>query len=201
MHSHFFILLVHWVISHGYLLFFAAVFVEGVSVAIAGGVAVALGYFNPLLILVLALSADLANDLIYYTIGYASRNTWIKSHGHKFGLNDRRFAKLENLLQNHLGKAMLLVKLSPLLPIPGLLTIGSSRISIRKFIRASLSIGVPKVLVLLAIGYFSGRAYRALSGLLADSQYFIWILVLLIFLIYIIYQRLTAGLANKIEKE
>ena len=195
------IVLVSWIISHGYLVFFLAAFVEGVTAAIAGGVAASLGFFNPLIILALALAADLSNDVIYYGIGYASRNTWIKSHGHKFGLSDGRFAKLENLLHNHLGKAMLLVKLSPLMPIPGLLTIGSSRVPLRKFIRVSLSIGVPKVLILLAIGYFSGSAYRALSGLLAESQYFIWILLLLIFLAYLIYQRLTASLAEKIEKE
>jgi membrane-associated protein len=202
MNNYDFFTLVSWIIAHGYLLFFGAVFLEEAAASIAGGVAAALGYFNPWIVLLLLITADLAGDLICYVIGYyLTPEARVKRQSRELGLSDARFAKLEKILPDHLGRAMLLVKLSPLISVPGLMLIGSSRVSVKKYIRISLMIGLPKTAVLFAAGYFSGGAYQTLAALTGDGQYFIWILILWSLLIYFVFQRAMAKLTGEFDKK
>jgi membrane protein DedA with SNARE-associated domain len=192
--------LVSWVVVHGYFLFFIAAFLEGPLVTAAAGVAAALGYYNLYIIIAISVLGDLAADVVYYSIGYWGGRPFLNRFGHRIGMHPERIAKLEKLLRTHMRKTLVVVKLSPILPIPGLITIGSVRTSIRKFVETSLIITLPKSVLFALIGFYSGRAYAELNKTIVHSQYVIFAVLLVVVLAYIVYRMLSKYVSDKIEK-
>ena len=194
-----FVSLVYWVIGHGYLLFFIATLFEGQLVTAAAGVAAALGYYNLELIILLSMLGDLVTDIAYYTIGYWSRRTLITRYGSYVGLTEERVHFFERQLHRHVGKALLVIKLSPIIPVPGLIMIGSMRVSFKKFIRMSLLITLPKSLLFAFLGFYAGRTYERLSGTISSAQNLLALMALVIVITYFAYQKLTARIAEEIK--
>lgn len=188
--------LVPWIISHGYFIFFIAALIEGPFVTIAAGVATSLGYFNFFLATLVAIAGDLAADTIYYFIGYHSRNLIIERYGHFIGLNKELMERISNSVNKHFKKTMLVLKISPFIPIPGLISIGASRVSLKKFITVSLLITAPKSLFFILLGFYSGKTYNYLQGTVTNGFYIIGGLVLIIILIYIIYRKIAGNISK-----
>lgn len=191
--------LVHWVVAHGYLLFFLAALLEGPLVTAAAGVAAALGYYSIVVIVALSVVGDLIADIVYYTIGYWGRRTLITRYGHYVGLTHERIHSLERTLHRHLGKAMIVIKLSPAIPVPGLIMIGSTHAPLKRFIKISLLITLPKSLLFALVGFYAGKAYEHLNGTVAGSQYILFMVTIGIFAVYIAYQKLTKKIAEEIN--
>jgi membrane protein DedA with SNARE-associated domain len=187
-------------VAHGYFLFFIAAFLEGPLVTAAAGVAAALGYYNLFIIIGISVLGDLAADVVYYSIGYWGGRPFLDRFGHRIGMHPERVAKLEKLLREHMRKTLVVVKLSPILPIPGLITIGSARTSIRKFVETSLIITLPKSILFALIGFYSGRAYAEISKTVVHSQYVIFGVLVVVILMYVAYRKLSKYASDKIEK-
>ena len=194
-----FVELVQWVISHGYFLFFIVAFFEGPLITAAAGVAAALGYYSFPLIIIISVLGDLTADLVYYTIGYWGRRTLIIRYGSYVGLTKERMKSLERLLHRHAGKALVIIKLSPVIPVPGLIMVGSARVPIRKFIRASLLITLPKSLLFGSMGFFAGKTYERLGGIISNSMSLITFIVVVIFVTYFIYKKISARIAQEMR--
>lgn len=193
-----FVTLVHWVIGHGYFLFFIAAFLEGPLVTAAAGVASALGYYSFAVIIILSVLGDLTADLVYYTIGYWGRKTLITRYGDYVGLTKERMKSLEKLLHRHAGKAMIVIKLSPVIPVPGLIMIGSARVPLQKFVRSSMLITLPKSLLFGLMGFYAGRAYERFSGVISNTSGLLAFIAIVIFIAYVGYKKITARIAEEI---
>lgn len=183
-------ILVPWVISNGYFLFFLAALLEGSLISTAAGVASALGYFNIFIILFLSLMGDVVADLFYYSLG-------IKSHGvlnSKFfkyiGVTEERVSKVKELLHTHVNKSLVLIKLSPFMGPPGLLIVGALKVPFKKFFKAVVVISVIKSVFFVMVGYFSGVAYLSLSKIMKNTTSIV-ITATFIFLIYFIYKTIA----------
>src|SRR5437762_2032987 len=100
-----------WTISHGYLLMFIAMLIEGPIVTSAAAFAAALGYFNIPMVFLLSLLGDIVADIIYYAIGYWGRLKIVDRIGPKFGLSKERMGNIEKLLGEHRIKTILAIKL------------------------------------------------------------------------------------------
>ena len=194
-----FITLVQWVIGHGYFLFFLAAVLEGPLVTAAAGVAAALGYFNIALVIAISVMGDLVADTVYYAIGYSGGRKLAMRYGSYVGLTKERMNHLEKRLHHHAGKAMVFIKLSPLIPVPGLIMIGSVRVPLKKFIRLSLLITLPKSILFGLVGFYAGRAYVKLGAVIANTQNLIAFLTVVIFLAYYAYKKITARIAQEIK--
>lgn len=194
-----FITLVHWVIGHGYFLFFIAAFLEGPLVTAAAGVAAALGYYSIIIIIILSVLGDLTADLVYYTIGYWGRKTLITQYGNYVGLTKERMKSLEKLLHRHAGKALVVIKLSPVIPVPGLIMIGSARVPLKKFVRSSLLITLPKSLLFGFMGFYAGRAYERFSGAISNTSGLLAFVAIIVFIAYVGYKKITARIAQEIK--
>ena len=195
-----FITLVSWIIAHGYALFFVASILEGPLVTAAAGVAASLGYFSLPIIILISIAGDLVADTLYYAIGYWGGRKFAERFGIYVGLTVERIKKLESLLHRHLGKTMVFFKLSPVIPVPGILLIGSARVPLRKFVKTSLIITVPKSILFAFIGFYSGKAYAYLSGTIVKAQYAVFISVLLIFALYFLYKWGSEYIVEKIKE-
>ncbi|KKP64926.1 MAG: hypothetical protein UR62_C0003G0005 [Candidatus Nomurabacteria bacterium GW2011_GWF2_35_12] len=193
--------LVSWIIAHGYFIFFFTALVEGPLVTTAAGVAAALGYYNIIIIVLIAIAGDLTADVIYYFIGYHSRILVIEHYGHRFGITRERIEKIEKMIHTNFRKTMLVIKLSPIIPIPGLIAIGASRVPLQKFIEISLLITMPRSLLFAFLGFYSGKAYAYLGNTITNGSYIMGGLILVIVVIYLIYQKITSNIAREANIE
>lgn len=192
--------ILHWVLGHGYFLMFIAMLIEGPIITAAAGFAAALHFFNPLIVFFISLAGDLVADIVYYLIGYYGRTKLIDRFGYHFGITPARLSRIEKLLQQNAGKALLILKLTPILPTPGLVIIGSARMPIKKFTLFSLAITLPKSLFFLLVGYYFGQAYDAISKYFSYGSLMIVAAMVILIVLAQIYKKFSARLAKKVEE-
>jgi len=191
--------LVPWVIDHGYLLYFFVAVLEGPLVTMAAGVAAALGYYNIFIILLLAIGGDLGGDLIYYSFGYVITYLVKAKNLRFFGIKPERVEKIKSLLHGHTIKAILFIKMTPLIGAPGLIVLGSVRTPIRKFVRAVVMIGIPKSVFYALVGFAFANAYIYLDKAISIGQRAFLLIVPAALLLYLAYQRTRKWILSKLS--
>ncbi len=87
-------------------------------------------------------------DVIYYAVEYRGRITVVRKFGRHFGLTEERIRKIEALLNSHPTKTLTALKLAPILPTPGLMIAGTSRMPLKKFITICAFAILPKTIFL-----------------------------------------------------
>lgn len=189
-----------WVIMHGYPLMFVAMLIEGPIVTAAASFAVVFGYFNIPAIFILSFFGDVVADVIYYIIGYYSRIRVVERFGHHFGLTYARMERIEKLLNNHPVKTLIALKLTPVLPTPGLLIVGATKMPLKKFVSVCSAIVIPKTIFFMIVGYYFGAAYDMLVRRYEKGGLIILAIVLGIFVVYYGFGRISSYFANKVEK-
>ncbi len=189
-----------WVIAHGYILMFIAMLIEGPIITAAAAFAVALGYFSIPIVFMLALLGDIIADIIYYLIGYFSRITIIEKYGKFAGLSQSRMKRIEKLINSHPIKTLVVLKLMPILPTPGLMIVGSTRMKLKKFITISSIIILPKTIFFLVVGYYFGEAYSMIMKRFEKGTLMLFLFAILLGITYYLFNKFTQFLAKKIEK-
>ena len=189
-----------WVIAHGYFLMFLAMLVEGPIVTAAAAFAVAFGYFDIWIVFSLSVLGDIAADVIYYTIGYYGRITLVEKFGHHFGLTKTRMEKIETTLNKYPIRTILALKLTPVLPTPGLMIVGATRMRLKKFIAICTAIILPKVIFFMIVGYYFGAAYELILKRFERGGIILAAIVMLIVLIWYAFGKASAYLGERVEK-
>jgi len=190
---------IQWVLHNSYPIIFLGLVIEGPTIIAASSFAATLGYFNLQTIFILAILGDLVGDFIWYSLGYFTRRTVIKKYGRFFGASEARMEKIKYLLEKHPKKILFAIKLSPLMPVPGLMLAGSSKMSLKKFVPIIALIILPKTILFMCVGYFFGRFYAKISIYLNGGLYALGLTFLAIFLIQYIYKKSADLAAKKIE--
>lgn len=190
----------HWVLMHGYWIIFIAMLIEGPIVTAAAGFASALGYFNPFSIFLLSIAGDVVADIIYYAIGYWGRMSVVERFGYRVGLTKERLVRMERLLHEHAWKTLLALKLTPVLPTPGLMLVGATRMPIKKYTIISTVITLPKSLIFMYLGYFFGTQYDKWSAYVNNGGYVIAGVIIGIVLINYLWNKITARLGRNIAR-
>lgn len=191
-------LLTEWVIAHGYALIFLIMCIEGPFTTAAAGFASALGYFDPFIILFLSIMGDLVPDTVYYYTGYYGRTGAAERFGHRIGLTTERIQKTEELLKQHFSQAMIVLKLTPIVPTFGFILVGALKFSYRKFLWLCSLVTVPKSVLFLILGYFFGQLYN-ISDYLHYASILFPVVIISSILIYFIYGKISIWLAEKIS--
>ena len=189
-----------WVIVHGYPLMFLAMLIEGPIVTAAASFGAAFGYFNIFIVFILSILGDVMADLIYYAIGYSGRIMVVQKFGRRFGLTEERIRKVEALLNSHPNKTLIALKLTPILPTPGLMIVGTSRMPLKKFITISSLVIFPKTIFFVLLGYYFGAAYSIVLRKFEKGELILGIIIVLILGIYYAAAKLSAYIARKVEK-
>ena len=188
-----------WVKSAGYFLMFIAMVIEGPVITSAAAFATALGYFNIFVVILLSIAGDLVGDYIYYGIGYYGRVRFVEKYGHKIGLTQARLKHMEHLINTHPKKTLTAIKLAPLLPAPGLMMIGASRMPLKRYTWLTFLVALPKTLLFFALGYYFGAAYDRFSAVFQNGEYFILAAVAVTVIVFYGYKQLSARLSARLE--
>jgi len=188
-----------WVTSAGYLVMFVAMVIEGPVITSAAAFAAALGYFNIFIVFLLSVAGDLVGDYIYYGIGYFGRVQLVETYGHNVGLTEQRLKHMERLIKKHPKKTLAAIKLAPLLPAPGLMMIGATRMSMRRYTWLTLIVALPKTLLFMALGYYFGAAYDRFSTIFQNGEYIILAAIGITVIAFYGYKKISAAISTRLE--
>jgi membrane-associated protein len=185
--------------SNGYFLIFLVMVVEGPMITTAAAFAASLGYFNIYIIFLLSLLGDLVGDFLHYWIGRSVRRSFIEKYGHRVGLGKRAIAKLELRMKQHLGKTMLIVKMTPIASI-GLLLAGALKAPFRRFLLFSFLITLPRTVFFVSLGYFFGWATGTVLTYFEWGQYSLFALVLFVAAACFLFRKATRRMREHLEQ-
>ena len=193
-------IILQWVTQHGYPLIFLVMIAEGPVTTAACSFAATFGYFSLPIIFLLSFMGDIVGDFIWYGVGYFGGAPMIKKFGHFFKVSPDKIEKLRTFFERHPGKTLAVIKFSPLIPAVGLIMVGSSRMSIKKFIKNISIIILPKTLLFMAMGYFFGNIFNVLYKYIKNGLYALGIVTAAAWLVIYAYKKFEAGFSEKLEK-
>lgn len=174
-------------------------FIEGPMVGFVAGAFSRLGYFDPLVAFSVFILRDMFVDTLWYYIGKQGGKTrasaWLlkKTHVTEAHLHAVR------ILWNERGlRTMFLGKLSYGIAQIFLAIAGMVGMPFRRFLRYAFIVAVVEYGVLFVGGYLVGGAFDGIAGVLANIQFAITILALVITLFYVFTHFMRQ---NAIEEE
>ncbi len=152
-----------WLIQYRYLLLFPIVVAEGPIVTVIAGFLVSLGYLDFPLTYTVAVMADLLGDSLYYFIGRLGAKRVADGWGQVLGISWDQIEKLKRHFERHVGKTLLLGKLTQGAGGLILVAAGAAEVPYPAFLWFNLLATLPKSLVLLLVGFYFGHAYRSIG--------------------------------------
>ena len=96
-------------------------------------------------------------------------------------------------------KTLAAIKLAPMLPAPGLMMIGATRMPFRRYAWMTLIVALPKTLLFMLLGYYFGDAYDRFATVFQNGEYFILAAVVLTVVMFYAYKKLSAVLSTRLE--
>jgi membrane-associated protein len=184
---------------HGYIIMLLLMFIEGASVTYVAAFISSTGVFNIYMVILISILGFTIEDMVLYFIGkYYGKKILVK-HIYN-GSRGKIIKKLISGINKNPGKTITIVKITPVIPVPGIIMIGASDVSLKKFLMYSIPITMIYSLVFAGLGFFSGVTFGAISKDLAKSDYIIAIAVLLVILVWLIIKSISTRLDNKIER-
>jgi membrane protein DedA with SNARE-associated domain len=142
--------------AHPYLLLFPLVLVEGPLATICAGFLISVGVMSWPLAYLLAVTADLTGDSLYYVLGRSGRRPRVHRHLARLGLTGRRRAKLERALRKDLPRTLVGAKIADVAAIPALVATGLAKVGYGRFLVWDSVATLPKTAALMILGFFFG---------------------------------------------
>lgn len=171
---------------NSYVIIFLIMLVEGPIITALASYAASLGYFNIWVILLMSIFGNFIPDILFYSMGRFSRTKKIEFFLETYFLNgEGQVKKLENNLHAHFGKTFFIVKLCPMLPIPGLLLSGFIKIKFFRFLVYDLIFNLFYSIVFTLLGYSFGFAIDKFLKYFKIGQYSILGMLVLLIVVYI----------------
>lgn len=162
--------------------------IEGPIITLLAAFLASLGLINVISVYLLSVLGNAIGDICYYTIGRYGRERFIERYGRYIGLDKEKIVYIEEHYKQHLLKTIAIAKATEAPVVPTLVAAGISRVSIKKFILASVAIEIPKMLVIVVVGYYFGRFYVTIEQYFKDFV-FAGILTLALFvLLFVTYK-------------
>jgi membrane protein DedA with SNARE-associated domain len=176
--------------SYGPWILLPVMIIEGPIVTIIAAFLASMGLLSIVLVYFLSLIGNIIGDLNYYAIGRFGREKFIRKYGKYIGLHEERIEYLEEHYKNHFLKTILIAKITEAPIIPTLVAAGLAKTDMRKYILLTSAIEVPKVLIVVLIGYYFGRFYKTIEMYFSNAVYAVGITAILSVIAFLIYKKI-----------
>ncbi len=183
--------------THGYLILFILILLEGPLVTMLAAFAASQGIMNVYFVFLISTFGNIISDIIVFYVGLSGGRFLINRFK---SVDPQRRSKISHLLHNHPGKTLTVIKIVPGIPVPGILIAGASHLPFSVFFAYSATITSLFSLLLTLIGFYSGVAFGTLFQHFFSVQIFIALAVIFLILIWVTIRKILAQMANKIEK-
>jgi membrane-associated protein len=185
--------------TNGYTIMLILMILEGPIVTYVAAFAASLGVFNIYYILVLSLLGNFIGDLGAFLIGRIGKRYSVEKYVSKL-ISEKRMEKIKDYLKNHTGKTLAVIKLTPPLPVPGLMLAGASGVSFKKFFIYSSIVSVIYSISMVLLGFYSGFAFNTISKYVKYIEFIIGGSILLAIGIYLLFRYLSKQISIRIER-
>jgi len=142
--------------------------VEGPIVTVMAAFLASLGVISVVEVYFLAVLGNMIGDVGYYTFGRFLGKRGVEQRSHFMGLHKGDIDIIEERYRSHLFATIAVAKITEAPVMPVLVTAGVLKANVKKFLLTALSIELPKVLVLVSLGYFFGEYYQTIGVYLRD---------------------------------
>lgn len=160
-----------------YGLLFIITVIEGPLITILAGWLSFLHNLNVWLAYSIVLVAELFADTLYYLLGYYGKEKIYRWFPKMFGGSREKIEEFEKMFHKHVGKSLIITKLSHVGGIPCLIAAGLARVSFAKFSFYNTIGTIPKISLLFFIGYFFGAAAGEINHYLEYGSFVVTIIV------------------------
>lgn len=143
-----------------YALLALLVALEGPMATMLGAASASGGFMRLPLVYAAAVTGNLIADMLWYLLGYACKIQWLVRYGRWLGVRRRDLDQVQQGLQDHSPKVLLIAKLTNLLVIPTLIGTGLARVRWVRWFPAILIGTIISTGVLTLVGYYSTEAAK-----------------------------------------
>jgi membrane protein DedA with SNARE-associated domain len=169
--------------NNSYLIIFILMLIQGPIITAIAAFMASLGILNIYYILLLAFFGNLIPDMLFFLIGKHSRRKSVENLICRLGFNKSRLLFLERNLKNHLKKAVILIKITPFIPLPGIMLAGFLKIPFKKFFSISILVDIVTISIAAFIGYYSGVIGGTIIHFFRLEKYLLPLFVIFIFIL------------------
>jgi len=183
--------------SQSYLLIFILMIVEGPVTTVAAAFASSLGIFNIYIIIILSTLGNLIPDTLLYFIGRFSRGPKVERYLIKLGFKKNRIEQIDSGFKKHAGKTLVFAKLTPTLPVLGLILSGFTKVPIKKFFLIDILFNITSAIIFVGIGFYFGVVSASILKYLKIREYVLLFIIPLAVLVYFLYKKISKKIAEK----
>lgn len=180
--------LLNLLLTYKYLLIFPISVAEGPIISILSGVLIARDILDPFIAYTLLLLGDLVGDTLYYCLGRYGGRPIVKKWGYLVKLKEEKMAALEHHFRHDAPKRTLFLGKTQPWGSVILFAAGTAKMPYLKFLLINTAASIPKVLILVLLGYYFNEAYVSLDGYVQSAGIIIMI-VTIPFLLYFLLRR------------
>jgi membrane-associated protein len=177
--------IIQFFIQYKYQAIFPVAVVEGPIITIVSGFLVSRGHLDLWLVLLVVFMGDVVSDSVFYFVGKGGR--YMIQYLKFLRIPEERIRRIENQFAYAPWKTMMLAKVSYGLGTVFMIASGASRMSWKDFLKYILGLNFIRSSILLAIGYYFGRAALHLGP--TALKYYATAVIILIPTIYFIYRK------------
>jgi len=177
--------IIHFFIQYKYQAIFPIAVAEGPIITIVSGFLVSRGHLDLWPALMIVFFADIISDSVFYFIGKGGR--YMIKYLKFLHISEERIRRIENQFAYAPWKTMMLAKVSYGLGAVFMIASGASQMSFKDFLKYILGLNFVRSSILLAIGYYFGRAALHLGP--TALRYYTIAVIILIPTVYFIYKK------------
>lgn len=152
-----------------YVILFPLVMVGGPIVPVIAASFASFGLLNVYFVYIIALAGVVLGDTIYYWLGRIGRHSFVSKYGHYLGITEKKIERMEGHFKNHLGKTLLVAKITEATVVLVLVAAGVAKVDFRKFLTTVTLIEIFKILTFVFIGFYFGKYYILIKQYLDTS--------------------------------
>jgi membrane protein DedA with SNARE-associated domain len=177
--------IIQFFIKYKYQAIFPIAVAEGPIITIVSGFLVSRGHLDLLPALLVVFLADIISDSVSYFAGRGGRH--IIKYLKFLRISEERIKRIENQFESAPWKTMILGKISYGLGTVFMMASGASHMPWKNFLKYILSLDFIRSSLLLAVGFYFGRAALHLGP--TALKYYAAAVIILIPTIYFIYSK------------
>lgn len=147
-------------IEHKYLFIFLGVSIEGLNSTILAGFLASVGAVSLWPAFFLCVAGQIVNCSGWYAVGYFAGSKPIDKWGRKDEKSRRIIEKVEEYFHRYSGRAILLAHLTWSLTIATMITAGSFKYNLKKFMFYNSVGSALWVIMIFFLGFFFGQSYK-----------------------------------------
>ena len=176
--------------SYNYLFIFIFMFIEGPIITLIASFFASFDVFNIFIIFILSILGSVLPDFLFFSIGHYARKNSLEKFIYRLGITKDQIHYLEKNLKKHTKEAIVFIKITPLIPVPGILLAGFLRIPYKKFFTISIIVDLMATLLYTIMGYGAGLIGINLVRFFRLEKYIFPILLIVLILVFFAVKKL-----------